>query len=1040
MTASLPVSTRLSPPRFSSAEAAQVLADLFGREGSMTPLPSERDQNFLVATAGGERFVLKISEAAEDPALIICQSEILERLRAARTKFAFPTQAPDRHGRTDSKVTGPDGDSHIVRLLHYVPGVPLAKARRKSPDLLKQVGSLAGTISRALDDFTNGAASRPLRWDLRVGTEVVAQCATSIADLAHRERLDRFMASFGVYGASLLGALRKSVIHNDANDFNVLISPADPDHPSKPRAVTGLVDFGDVVYSYTVGEVAVAVAYAMLNMKDPLAAAANVVSGYHQVFALTEHEMAAVFPLACLRLCMSVSLAAHQRAQQPENDYLSVSETLVWSLLERLEPVHPNFAQYMIRHACGVEPCPTSARVVRWLADRGPSIGPVLDPDPRRSPRLTLDLSISSVDWSTLAGSDDARVWTEAISTRLRAADSTGAVGVGLYDEARFCYSAPQFRSPSNSGESWRTVHLGADLFVPPGTPVLAPLGGIVSTVRDNAGHLDYGPTVILRHEIGDGQAFFTLYGHLGSDALTRCTPGRRIERGQQIGTVGAPPGNGGWAPHLHLQVIVDTLGSGGDFPGVASPEQRDVWLSLSPDPNLILQFAEGCRASPGLSARALSAARKESIGPSLSLAYKAPLEIVRGWMQHLYDAQGRPYLDVVNNVAHVGHSHPRVVSALAGQSAVLNTNTRYLHENIVRYAERLTSYFPAPLSVCFFVSSGSEANELALRLARSHARQRDVMVIDHAYHGNTTSLVELSPYKFNGPGGEGAPTHVHPVALPDRFRDRQPSRHADAEHGTGSYKSVRETLLDLGRTGRRVGAFFAEAIVSGAGHIELPPGFLADAYRLVRDQGGVCVSDEVQIGFGRLGTDFWGFETQGVVPDIVTLGKPIGNGHPLGAVITSPEIAASFDNGMEYFSTFGGNPVSCAVGLAVLDVIEGEGLDGRARVVGEHLKNGLRSLMDRHPLLGDVRGRGLFLAMELVRDPVTLQPAPRHAAYVVERMKEQGILLSTEGPFHTVIKMKPPLVFSVEDADRLIGTLDEILAEAERPDGGTAG
>jgi 4-aminobutyrate aminotransferase-like enzyme/Ser/Thr protein kinase RdoA (MazF antagonist) len=1030
MTTSLPVSTELSPPRFSPERAAAILAERYGLRGLLTPLPSERDQNILFTTDDGERFVLKISDAAEDPAFVDCQAAMFRRLEAAHTRFAFPTLVLDRQERAVSGVRGNDGAAHLVRLFRYVTGIPLASARYKSSDLLAQVGELAGTISSALDGFAHAAARRSLRWDLRVGPQVISQCENSIPDAAHRQLLDRFAAAFSVYGTPLLGELRTSVIHNDANDFNVLVSPSDIGDPLIPRAVRGMVDFGDVVHSYTVGEVAVAAAYAMLHMRDPLAAAAHVVRGYHSVFPLDESEMATVYPLACLRLCMSVALSAHQRAQQPENDYLSISESAVWVLLKQLEPIHPNLAHYRMRDACGLDPCPASSRVIKWLADGADRIGPVLDPDPARSSRLSFDMSVGSLEWSTLRGSDDAEDWTEAIGARLRA---TGAVlGVGRYDEARFCYTAPQFRSPSESGDSLRTVHLGVDLFAPAGTPVLAPLGAVVATVADNRGHLDYGPTVILRHELGGGASFYTLYGHLDPDALERWAPGQAIERGEVVGRIGASRDNGGWAPHLHLQIIADTLGTSGDFPGVAPANERVVWLSISPDPNLILRFEEGCRGTAGLSPSELRAGRRESIGPSLSLAYRAPINVIRGWMQYLYDAEGRRYLDGVNNVAHVGHCHPRVVASISRQSAVLNTNTRYLHENIVRYAERLTGRLPSPLRVCFFVSSGSEANELALRLARRHTGKRDVLVIDHAYHGNTSSLVELSPYKFNGPGGDGAPAHVHPVALPDPYRSR-----SRAGAGRGSYRDVRGTLIEVERVGRRVGAFFAEAIVSGGGHIELPAGYLADAYREVRDRGGVCIADEVQIGFGRLGTHFWGFETQGVVPDIVTLGKPIGNGHPLGAVVTTPEIAASFDNGMEYFSTFGGNPVSCAVGLAVLDVLEDEELQRRALEVGEHLKGGLRGLMDRHELIGDVRGRGLFIGIELVRDRTTLDPAPRHAAYVVERMKEQGILVSTEGPFHTVIKMKPPLVFSVHDADRVIEAFDELIGDCEGPDSG---
>jgi 4-aminobutyrate aminotransferase-like enzyme len=334
----------------------------------------------------------------------------------------------------------------------------------------------------------------------------------------------------------------------------------------------------------------------------------------------------------------------------------------------------------------------------------------------------------------------------------------------------------------------------------------------------------------------------------------------------------------------------------------------------------------------------------------------------------------------------------------------------------------------PEPLQVCFFVNSGSEANDLALRLARTHTGQKDIVIVDGAYHGNLTSLVEISPYKFDGPGGGGAPPHVYKVSMPDLYRG--PYRAADPQAGEKYARQVRDAVGQIQQQGRNVAAFFCESILSCGGQIVLPDNYLKEVYHHIRQAGGVCVADEVQVGFGRAGSHFWAFETQGVVPDILTLGKPIGNGHPLAAVITTPEIANSFNNGMEYFNTFGGNPVSCAVGLAVLDVITEEKLQENALQVGARLQAGLKQLMSKYPLIGDVRGLGLFIGFELVLDRETLAPAAAHASYIAERMKEWGILVSTDGPLHNVLKIKPPLVFSADNADFFVSTLDKILAE----------
>jgi 4-aminobutyrate aminotransferase-like enzyme len=419
-----------------------------------------------------------------------------------------------------------------------------------------------------------------------------------------------------------------------------------------------------------------------------------------------------------------------------------------------------------------------------------------------------------------------------------------------------------------------------------------------------------------------------------------------------------------------------------------------------------------------------LLSARRQFTGANLRLAYREPLEIVRGKGVYLYDEAGRAYLDCVNNVAHVGHCHPHVVEAIARQAAMLNTNTRYLHEHLVEYARRLTTSLPAPLEVCFFVNSGSEANDLALRLARTATGREDVLVVDHAYHGHTRALIDISPYKFNGKGGTGKAERTHVVPMPDTYRGVYKASEADAGL---KYARLAQRVLD---EAPGVAAFIAESLLSCGGQIVLPRDYLAEVFRLVRAAGGVCIADEVQVGFGRVGSHMWAFETHGVVPDIVTFGKPAGNGHPLAGVVTTRAIADRFANGMEYFNTFGGNPVSCAAGLAVLDVMEAEHLQEHARSVGEYLLDQLTRLAARRAIIGDVRGRGLFIGVELVTDRATLAPATSQAKDVINQMCRRGILLSTDGPLDNVIKIKPPMVFSRDHVDQVIASLDDVLGE----------
>ena len=380
----------------------------------------------------------------------------------------------------------------------------------------------------------------------------------------------------------------------------------------------------------------------------------------------------------------------------------------------------------------------------------------------------------------------------------------------------------------------------------------------------------------------------------------------------------------------------------------------------------------------------------------------------------------------MVNNVPHVGHANPRVVAAAGRQLAVLNTNTRYLHPLIEAYGERLKATLPEALSVCFFVNSGSEANELALRLARTTSGRKGTVVVDAAYHGNSGALIEISPYKHDGPGGSGAPPWVQKVALPDPYRGRFRGE------GTGpAYAALVDEAMDaLQARGFPVGVFIVESMLGCGGQVVLPVGYLQEAFRRVRARGGLCIADEVQVGFGRAGTHFWAFQTQEVVPDIVTLGKPIGNGWPLGAVVTTAAIARAFANGMEYFNTFGGNPASMAAGLAVLDEIDARDLQGNALRIGTRILDGLRALQSRFPVLGDVRGLGLYLGAELVWDRDSRAPHPVAACYIANRLRDLGVLISTDGPDHNVLKIKPPLVVGEADADLLLERLERVLAE----------
>ncbi len=779
-----PIPLVRAKPAFTVAEAQQIASRLYGLHVQARELTGERDQNFRLQDPAGNVCLLKLANRLDELALLDLQNRILTHVARRDPLLPCPRLLESTAGLTIEQVLSNDGVPVNARLVSFLPGAPLAEVVDPEPGLFFALGQLLGRLDIVLQDFTHPAMHRELHWDLKHGYEVTGRYLDYLVDPARREIVEQIRQEFAGQVRPNLAQLRHSVIHGDANDHNVLVSGGQ---------VSGLIDFGDAVYSATVCEPAIAAAYLMLGTAAPLAAAAQLVAGYDSHNPLTELEVTLLYPLIRMRLAISVVLSAYQQTIEPANPYLVISEQPAWELLERMRHIRAAEAEGIFRLACGrhYQPSPAPARSL---------------------------------------------------------------------------------------------------------------------------------------------------------------------------------------------------------------PKEQ------------------------------LAEMRRQYLGPSLSLSYRQPLKIVRGAGQYLYDEQGRAYLDCVNNVCTVGHSHPRVVAAASRQMALLNTNTRYLHDNLIAYAGRLTSLLPEPLRVCYFVCSGSEANELALRLAWSYTGRKDVIVLDAAYHGNSSTLIDISPYKHNGPGGKGAPSYVHTAPLPDPYRGKW----RDYSPATGiRYAGEVQTLIEgMGAPG--TAAFIAESLPGCGGQIVFPDGYLSSAFQFVRAAGGVCIADEVQVGFGRVGSHFWGFELQGVTPDIVTMGKPIGNGHPLAAVVTTPEIARAFANGMEYFNTFGGNPVACAVGLAVLDVIQEEGLQENALQAGDYLLRELQALGDAHELIGQVRGKGLFIGIELVFDRGSLAPAAAETAEIVERMKERGILLSIDGPLHNVIKIKPPLVFNRGDAEQLVTTLDETLRALE--------
>ena len=417
---------------------------------------------------------------------------------------------------------------------------------------------------------------------------------------------------------------------------------------------------------------------------------------------------------------------------------------------------------------------------------------------------------------------------------------------------------------------------------------------------------------------------------------------------------------------------------------------------------------------------------RKNHISPNLSLLYDEPLHLVKSKGLYLYDINGNKYLDGIGNINIVGHCNEHVIKAVHSQLSLLNTNTRYLYDIMEKYSKKLLSYFPKELSVIYFVCSGSEANDLAKRIADNYTNGTEYLVIDNGYFGHTSSLINLSPYKFKGKGGIGKKNYVHILDMPDPIRGKW-----TYNENNWSQKYISDAINQIRKINQntKISCLFVESILGCGGQIILPPNYLKQVFKEIKKNNGLCIVDEVQTGFGRIGNHFWSFQEHKVTPDIVTLGKPMGNGHPIAAVITTEKIASAFDNGMEYFNSFGGNPVSCAVGKAVLEVIEKEKLQKNALIVGNYFLKKLKNIKDKNrKYISEVRGRGLFLGIDIIKDYNYSKPNSKLAKKIVNYMRDNGILLSTDGPCNNVIKIKPPLVFNKKNVDTVCINLNNFF------------
>ena len=729
------------------------------------------NNNYKVTTQDGS-FIFKTypySEATWD--LVIAENEVLDQLQQKQ-----PNLIPKPICFSDGKfqrVIKIENKKKICRILTFLEGSFLGEVAHTT-SLFVSFGKFLANFNQATFKIKNYVyASRTWEWDLQ-HVLLNKKKLPYIKSHADRNLVAYFFQQFEEHVTPLDDQLRKGIIHNDANEWNLLVQNG---------RISGIIDFGDLAYSYLINELAVAITYACYDKEHPVSWAVIIVKAYHAVFSLEEKEIQILYYLIAARLCISVCNSAYSRKLQPENEYISVSEKPAWAMLYKWIKTNPIYFENELRKTVGL------------------------------------------------------------------------------------------------------TAHA-------------------TNTIQQKLKH------------------------------------------------------------------------------------------------------------------------RHQYISTSLSVSYDTPIYLKRAAFQYMYDGYGNTFLDAYNNIPHVGHSHPNVVAAGRRQMGILNTNTRYLYDILPAYAEKLLSKFPANLNKVFFVNSGSAASDLAIRMAKTHTKNDQLMVMEHGYHGNTQLSMEISDYKFNNSKGHGQQDYIIKTKIPDTFRGKYTNN-----DGSAGEKYARDAIALLEKSKPSLAAFVTEPVVGCGGQVPLAKNYLKTLYPVIRKLGGICISDEVQTGFGRLGDHFWGFEAQEVIPDMVILGKPMGNGHPIGAVVCTDEIAKSFEKGVEFFSSFGGNPVSCAIGMAVLEVIEEEKLQANAKLTGDYYLSLLKQLQQKFNCIGDVRGSGLFIGVELVKEG-TLQPDTKLAHYIKNELRKKHILISTDGPFDSVLKTKPPLIFTKKNAKTVVDALEQILVK----------
>ncbi|WNM26448.1 aminotransferase [Demequina capsici] len=949
---------------WNEATAARIARDMFGIDvASVRLLGSNEDLNARIEMADSVPLVLKVTHPGISRDALEAQVAAADHLTAAGLGLVVPRTHPTVQGDPIGAVEWSDG-TRLVRLLDFVPGGSPTEAARPPAGAADRLGAAAGALTAALTGFTHPGLLGGGDWDLREAGRIVAASRLHLdPDVVTQVDLAMRLAEERL--GPLRDTLRVQATHGDLTGDNLLCDAS--------GAIVGVIDFGDLGLGWVAAEAAVTASSLLQHDGDALALAFDAIAAFDARLPLTEPEIAALWPAILMRAAVLVASAGRVLAADPSNEYAAARMPLERRILARALELELDEAEALLRHALGRVPALPSVLglMVDGLAD-----APCLD--------LTVTSQVH-----------DSGSWTDpdaSVQALLALARASGSA-VTAYGERRLTASAA-------AGDPPRSLALGIDLAVPVGTRVVAPAAGTVAVGEVLTLAFDEGGAVLVH----------------GTSASV--THGERVVAGQELGVAVRPDD----MAVLHVQLAACASLTP---PPLARPAQERAWRELCPDPSSLI--GRTSVAVQDADADRLARRRDDVVARVQEHYYAQPPRIERGWRHHLIDVDGRAYLDMVNNVAILGHGEPRLAHAVDAQMRRLNTNSRFHYGAIVELSERLASLAPDGLDTVMLVNSGSEAVDLALRIVRAVTGREDVLALTEAYHGWTVGADAVSTSLGDNPRAlDTRPSWVHLLDAPNTYRG--------THRGDDAHRYLPDALdriAALDDAGVSLAGFIAEPLFGNGGGIALPDGYLAGVWAAIRARGGLCISDEVQVSYGRLGHHFWGFEQQGAVPDVITVAKAMGNGHPLGAVITSREVADAFAVEGSFFSSAGGSPVSCVVGTAVLDILESDGLQDNARVVGDRLADGLRALAGAHPALGAVHGMGLYLGVEVVAGGPDA-PDPAGAREICDALLDQGVIVQPTGDHKNVLKIKPPMTIDEAAVDRFLAALDRVLTWRE--------